>query len=121
MRRNPTFAVMHDNAKPHVAKAVQDFFKDRDIKVVMIPTRSPDVDPWDYGVFGGFKQSLFRESRKRRWTWDQQCKEAVKRLKGLDKSKLNNAINELPFRLQACIDVKGEHIENRLVELKRKR
>lgn len=120
LRGNPSFAVMHDNAKPHIAQAVQDHLKAEGIKVVMIPTRSPDMDPWDYGVFGGFKQSLFRDSRKMAWSWDQQCQEAVKRLRELDKTKLDNAIDELPLRLQACIDVKGQHIENRVLSMKRK-
>lgn len=121
LRGNPNFAVMHDNARPHIAKVVQDFLKSEGIKVVMVPTRSPDMDPWDYGVFGGFKQSLFRDSRKRKMDWDQQCQEAVKRLKELDKTKLDNAIDELPLRMQACIDVKGQHIENKLVNMKRKK
>lgn len=120
LRKNPNFAIMHDNAKPHIANLVTKHFEKRGIKVVIIPTRSPDMDPWDYGVFGSFKQVLFRDARKRKMSWDDLCQEAVRRLQTLNSAKLDNAISQLPLRLQACIDEKGCHIENRLVEMKRK-
>ena len=47
----PNFVYMHDNARPHIARVVQAYFRETDTPVMERPARSPDMNPiehvWD--------------------------------------------------------------------------
>ncbi|CAH2104924.1 unnamed protein product [Euphydryas editha] len=75
----------NDNARPHRAKIVTDFFEDKNIALWTHPPYSPDLNPLDYGCFSELKRMLRGNMFN---SWDQltssledifrQCKENEK-------------------------------------------
>ena len=43
----PGFLVVHDNARPHVARACSQFLEDEEIDTIEWPPCSPDLNPID--------------------------------------------------------------------------
>ena len=41
----PGFLLVHDNARPHVARACSQFMEDEEIDTIEWPPRSPDLNP----------------------------------------------------------------------------
>lgn len=83
---------------------------------MLLPPRSPDLDPLDYGVFGAAKRRLREERVRGKVGFDEACKHFMEDLQALDATRI---IEQLPLRLQACIESRGAHIEQKLAELKR--
>ena len=52
---NELTLLMHDNARPHVAKSVQDFLSERDVVLLKQPAYSPDTNLMDRSVFRNFE------------------------------------------------------------------
>ena len=50
--------ILHDNAKPHVAKIVKAYLENEGITIIDHPPYSPDLAPCDFWLFSKLKQSL---------------------------------------------------------------
>jgi hypothetical protein len=117
--QQPSLVLWHDRDTAHRALATTDLLNKRKVKAMVLPPRSPDLDPLDYGVFGAAKRRLAVQRTRGRLAWDAACQLFVSDLR--TKTNSDAAIDELPLRLQACLDVRGGHIEDRLKALKKQR
>lgn len=118
LRRNPKLRIIHDRAKPHTSKLVTQWAQQEGYKVHVLPPRSPDMDPLDYGIFGPFKTWLQMGAAVGGWTWSNKCRKAVAYLEKVDVAP---TVKEFPQRLQACIEAEGHHLANALIRVKKSR
>lgn len=117
--RSSPYLVWHDHHRAHLSHDVTSWLTLHNITPVVLPPRSPDLDPLDYGVFGAAK----RRHRDRRWgmqhmSFDDACTAFVEDLQRLD---TDHVILSLLDRLQACVNAGGGHIEHELEALRRAR
>ena len=106
--RNPV-RLVHDKDSVHTSKETAAFAGSHNIVLTELPARSPDLDPLDYGVFGGLKQKWRRAVRKQQLDWDAACALFIHMLIEADAT---HAIQSLPSRIQKCIVAKGAHFEH---------
>lgn len=116
-RSTPRVHLLHDRAPAHTSAVFTKYATANRIQTELLPPASPDLSPHDSGFFGTVKTKLEAEARRRSLTWDKKC-EWMEEL--LQQEPSNNYIEELPRRWQACINVKGWHIEREVRRLKRK-
>ena len=109
-RRSPRHPVrvVHDKDPTHAAKSTSVFAANHHMELIELPARAPDLDPLDYGVFGGVKLEWMRRVSKEALTWEAQCDLLIELLQKADATA---AIKALPSRIQKCIDIKGAHFE----------
>jgi hypothetical protein len=100
--------LLHDRDPAHSDKGFLRFAASYNIKPVLLPPRSPDLDPLDYGVFGPAQRALDREVELRPMDFEQQVSFFVGRLLATD---TDAGIKALPGRIQRCIAAKGGHFE----------
>uniref|UniRef100_A0A8R1EMG6 Histone-lysine N-methyltransferase SETMAR n=1 Tax=Caenorhabditis japonica TaxID=281687 RepID=A0A8R1EMG6_CAEJA len=72
-RKAPSAHLLHDNARPHVAKATQEKLQKLNWDTVPHPPYSPDIAPSDYPLFRLLKLFL----KKKRFAKDEGLKMAV--------------------------------------------
>lgn len=102
-----TTKFLHDNARPHVAKIVQQKIEALGWEVLPHPPYSPDMAPSDYHLFRSMQHSLaeikFKDTEEvRNWVssfFEQQPREFFKR-----------GIHSLRQKWQSVIDNNGEYI-----------
>lgn len=97
-----------DKGGAHTSKVFRGFAEHNGIEVTLIPTRSPDLDPLDYGVFGGVKQAWAQRVTGVRLDWEGQKKALLDILQGWN---ADAAIKDLPRRIGQCIKRNGGHFE----------
>lgn len=100
--------LVHDRDPAHTSNAFKALSSSKDINVVTLPSKAPDLDPLDYGVFGNVKREWQRRVWQKDMSWDEQCQLAIKLLQRFDASA---CIAALPYRMQQCIDARGWHFE----------
>ena len=103
----PGFLLMHDNARPHVARVCRQYLEDEGIDTIEWPSRSPDLNPiehlWDI-MFRSIRcrqvapQTLQELTDALRQTWEDIPQDTIRRL-----------IRSMPRRCQACIQARGGH------------
>ncbi|KAL1489805.1 hypothetical protein ABEB36_013737 [Hypothenemus hampei] len=100
---NATF--MHDNARPHTARMVNDYLDEVQITRFVWPARSPDLNPIEH-VWDEIKRRLRkhvpapRNSRELR-------EMVVQEWNYLPQHVIQNLIRSMPRRLQAVIAARG--------------
>lgn len=107
--------LLHDKATAHTARFTQDYCKNM-YQVIVLPTDSPDLTPCDTSFFGVLKAQLARAQQQAPKPWDLRCKLALEAIQNADADKY---IGAMPLRWQACVNVKGWHIEQAYKQLKR--
>ncbi|GBP33442.1 Mariner Mos1 transposase [Eumeta japonica] len=57
-QRHDKMILLHDNARPHVAKSVKIYLETFQWKVIPHPPYSPDIAPFDFHLFGSIAHGL---------------------------------------------------------------
>ncbi|KAG2470935.1 TC1A transposase, partial [Polypterus senegalus] len=103
----PGFLLMHDNARPHVARVCRQYLEDEGIETIEWPSRSPDLNPiehlWDI---------MFRSIRHRQVAPQtvQQLRNALIQIwEEMPQDTIRRLIRSMPRRCQACIQARGGH------------
>uniref|UniRef100_A0A674PDQ2 Transposase Tc1-like domain-containing protein n=1 Tax=Takifugu rubripes TaxID=31033 RepID=A0A674PDQ2_TAKRU len=103
----PGFLLMHDNARPHVARVCRQYLEDEGIETIEWPSRSPDLNPiehlWDI---------MFRSIRRRQVAPQtvQQLRDAITQIwEEMPQDTIRRLIRSMPQRCQACIQARGGH------------
>lgn len=112
-----SMVLLHDRDPSHKDSIVKSWCEDQGITIELLPERSPDLDPLDYGLFGVAKQKLDTAIQRQNLTWKARC---IKLLEILKAQPADATIGELPLRWQACIQAGGRHFDQQLRKLKRK-
>lgn len=71
-QRSPVLLVL-DRGPLHTSEETQGWSADHNIELHFLPARASDLDPLDYGVFGGLKQAWRRAVLKDGLNWEQSC------------------------------------------------
>lgn len=103
----PGFLLMHDNARPHVARVCQQFLHDEGIDVMDWPARSPDLNPiehiWD----------IMSRSIHQRHVAPQTVQELTDALiqvwEQIPQENIRRLIRSMPRRCRECIQARGGH------------
>lgn len=102
---------VHDRDPAHLSKAVPQLIEAQGHKVMVLPPRSPDLDPLDYAVFGHSKRWLDQVNRAPHVSWEARCTAFFDHLRQLDPSR---QVAGYPKRLLMVIQEKGGHIEDKM-------
>ena len=101
------FLLMHDNAKPHIAKTTMSWLEHNGIEVLDWPPMSPDLNPIE---------NLWAIIKKRIEKLDPSTKSDLKEVieeiwNGIDHELIKSLIKSMKKRLQECIAKEGEKID----------
>ena len=107
--------LVHDKSTVHTCTHVVHGLMDIGLRSAVQPTRSPDLMPMDYGVFGFTKNQLARELPMHS-KWEDRVSRYMELLSTTSPAA---TIQQYPLRLQACIAARGEHLECALATLKK--
>jgi len=99
--------LLHDNAKPHVAKDVLNFLKDKGVNLIPHPAYSPDLSPCDFWLFDYIKRNLTDQNNE-----DSLFKEVSKIVLNIPQKEFKKTFDMLLERMQLCIDDEGEYFEH---------
>ena len=99
------FLLMHDNARPHVARIVNEYLHEVNIRTLNWPPRSPDLNPiehlWD--IIG---RALRQHQPPPANLQDIQIM-VTDIWQGLDQNQISNLISSMPRRCEAVIRSRG--------------
>ena len=100
--------LLHDNARPHVARVVSDQIASWGWQVLKHPPYSPDLAPSDYHLFGPLKRGLAGQH----FGNDNEVKEAVRQwLRCQPDSFFRQGIENLVVRWDKCLNTLGDYVE----------
>ena len=111
-RRQGPVKLVLDRDSVHLNKRFKAFGKEHGMKVLFLPTKAPDLDPLDYGIFGtvktAFEKRCFSGRQSGQLSWEQQCQILIEMLEAVNP---DSTIAALPDRIQRCIAAGGGHFE----------
>jgi len=99
--------ILHDNAKPHIAKEVKKYLESEGIEIIRHPPYSPDLAPCDFWLFDLIKKQLV----------DAQDAQSLKRqitaiLESIPKEEYLKTFQKWIERMQLCINNDGHYFEH---------
>uniref|UniRef100_A0A1A7YAS8 Transposase Tc1-like domain-containing protein n=2 Tax=Iconisemion striatum TaxID=60296 RepID=A0A1A7YAS8_9TELE len=103
----PGFLLMHDNARPHVARVCRQYLEDEGIETIEWPSRSPDLNPiehlWDI-MFGSIRRRQVAPQTV------QELRDALTQIwEEMPQDTIRCLIRSMPRRCQACTQARGGH------------
>ena len=99
--------ILHDNAKPHVAKIVKTYLESEGITTIDHPPYSPDLAPCDFWLFDKIKQQLTDHETA------ESLKEQITEILDLiPRNEFAKTFQKYLERMQLCVDNKGEYFEH---------
>lgn len=119
LRSSTPIVVMQDEATPHKAARVAEFcanFSPSPIRLITLPTESPDLTPCDSCFFAVVKNEWRRQTMGTNMSWRDKCLLALELTKGQNPDPF---IREVELRWRACQKAEGGHIDSTLRQLKR--
>jgi len=100
--------LLHDNARPHTARATIDAPETLKSEVLSHPPYSPDLAPSDYHFFPHLKRDL----KRTHFTSDDEVKQAVTSwIKQRTPEIFINGMRKLVLRCEKCIERQGDYVE----------
>ena len=100
--------LVHDRHTAHTSKAFKTFASRDRLGVVLLPAKASDLDPLDYGVFGGVVKQFDKQVLQRRLDWQDHCQLLLQLLEAVNPDA---AIKSLPGGIKKCIEANGHHFE----------
>jgi len=100
--------LLHDNARPHVAKAVKKKLMQLEWKVLPHPTYSPDLAPLDYYLFQSMQHGLVDTHFR---NYEDVQKWIDEWIASKDQSFYRRGIYLLPKRWKKCIASEGKYFD----------
>ena len=99
--------LLHDNARPHVQKAVKGHFNQVGITTIRHPPYSPDLAPCDFWLFDLIKQKLGDHTDP-----ESQKREITRILRDIPDQEYKKTFEKWVERMQLCINNNGHYFEN---------
>jgi hypothetical protein len=100
--------VCHDRATVHRAPCVNTVLTKHGVDQLLLPPRSPDLCPLDYGVFGAAKRWWAKQRDGQRWGWDDLCVGVVEYMRGMNTDAI---VSRIVGRWERCVQAGGGHFE----------
>ena len=98
--------ILHDNARPHVHKNVDNFLRENGIIKIQHPPYSPDLAPCDFWLFDMLKQELTSHANAQSLN-----KQITKILSEVDRKEYAKIFHKGLEWMQCCINNKGDYFE----------
>ena len=100
--------ILHDNARPHIAKDVRELLDGYSWEVLPHPPYSPDMSPPEFDLFPKLKINM---RGVRFSTLEDFSASVTRRVRQLNSSRDLTGIKDLPKRWDAVVWQKGEYTE----------
>ena len=108
VRRQGTVTIMHDNARPHVARATNDFLQENNVERVVQPPYSPDMNLCDRYIFRNMEahraEKVFNDRNS-------VLQFLANYLEQFSRYKLGRELTRLREDLQKIIDLQGDYLK----------
>jgi hypothetical protein len=117
-RRSGPYVLVHDREPAHRSMDVKRLVEGAGHMIMLLPPRSPDLDPLDYGVFGGAKAWLERERPAGpTYSWRDRCTAFMDHIQRLQP---RNVIGDYQARLRQILTRNGGPIERDLAKSRKR-
>jgi len=105
-KRHDKIILLHDNARPHLAKPVQTYLQTLKWEVLAHPPYSPDIASSDYHLFRSMAHGLFAE----KFTSYEECKNWIDSwIASKDEAFFRRGIHLLPERREKVVANDGQY------------
>jgi len=104
--------MLHDNARPHVARTVISYLEQEHIAVIDHPPYSPDLAPCDFWLFSYIKRQLDDHNSE-----SSLKTQITKILENIPASEYRKTFTKWIERMQLCIDHDGDYFEHSIKKM----
>lgn len=110
VKRRGMHYIVHDRDPSHKGAGVRKLIEEAGHQLILLPPRSPDLDPLDYAVFDNAKAWLARTFPPSGASWEERCEAFMRHLRDLDPVRV---VGDYVRRLEDLIAAQGKHFEGR--------